>query len=74
MSKVEVSAIITGDGWFDAMAITPCATKVFIFIRRHNRWVESVSGFALWQDRIEINNKGKRVYRGIFTIEVPYEK
>lgn len=71
MSKVEVSAIITDDSLFGALAITPCASKVFIFLRSCNCWIDSEDGFPLWQSSLSLEGDEMRVYRGIFTIEVP---
>lgn len=73
MSKVEVSAIMEETCTHYALAITPCATRVLIFVHECNRWFETVTGFRLWQANLDTNSS-RKVYRGIFTIEVQDEK
>ncbi len=68
--KVEVSAIIEkGDG-YRALAITPDGGLVFCYVSHIDLWrtVDAKNPLRLWNQRAQ--NKKRKIYRGIFTIEV----
>ena len=64
--KIEVSAIMPSHAMRMPLAITPDGNSVYGYF--YCRWQLLPQGFSLWQGDIE---QGRRkVYRGIFTIEV----
>lgn len=66
--KIEVSAIMPRSKCQVALAIVPDASKVYAYCKMQSRWFPVLNGLLFWQDDIALGER--KVYRGIFTIEV----